>query len=376
MVARSLTFQLLICLSIGIAAEPRGLTPHTKAQTVSPQLLWHFQSDEQMLTSATPAGDRLYVASDSGFVYAIDRVLGHVVWATATDDPILSAPAASQGAIYAMNGDVIALDAKDGVIRLRVRSGRYQPAVSVRVNTRTIFIAGTERGRGFVDALDSEVASPRWRWSTSEPIVAPVALFSSVVVAGTRGGELVGLDPDSGELLWSIVLGGPITAPAVTSQGIAYVRHTERGGLSIDGPGGESGVVSAVDVARGEVLWRVEVPAGSAAMAGAVSNGVLVICVEDLLLGLAIVDGAEVWRLVMPQSIVTPIAAGEGLIFAGDTTGYFYAIEANSGVERWRFATANGIISAATVANGVVYVSSGGSLYALNTLAEDNVPVQ
>jgi outer membrane protein assembly factor BamB len=111
-------------------------------------------------------------------------------------------------------------------------------------------------------------------------------------------------------------------------------------------------------------------------MAGAVSDGVYVICAENLLIGLAIVDGAEVWRLVMPQSIVTPISAGEGLIFAGDTTGTFFAMEANSGVERWQFATANGIASAATVANGVVYVSSGGSLYALNTLAEDNVPVQ
>jgi outer membrane protein assembly factor BamB len=50
-----------------------------------------------IFSSPALAGDRLYVGSDDGNLYAVDATSGAVVWAFATSDAIVSSPAVATG---------------------------------------------------------------------------------------------------------------------------------------------------------------------------------------------------------------------------------------------------------------------------------------
>jgi outer membrane protein assembly factor BamB len=73
----------------------------------------------------------------------------------------------------------------------------------------------------------------------------------------------------------------------------------------------------------------------------------------------------------------TSPALAEGLVFIGSWDTYFYALDAATGAEKWRFKTGDdavihnqtGIQSSAAIANGVVYFGCRDSkLYALDIL--------
>jgi hypothetical protein len=57
----------------------------------------------------------------------------------------------------------------------------------------------------------------------------------------------------------------------------------------------------------------------------------------------------------------------DGTVFVGSNDGYLYAVDADSGAQRWRAETGGSIFSSPTVADGTVYVGScDGNLYAIH----------
>jgi hypothetical protein len=85
-------------------------------------------------------------------------------------------------------------------------------------------------------------------------------------------------------------------------------------------------------------------------------------------------SGAERWQFgdgwsrpsepLMPSS---PTVA-DGTVFVGSRDGNLYAVDADSGAERWRFGTDRWVRSSPTVADGTVFVGSNdGNLYAIHT---------
>lgn len=62
----------------------------------------------------------------------------------------------------------------------------------------------------------------------------------------------------------------------------------------------------------------------------------------------------------------TPLIA-HGTVYIGSTDSIFYAIEAGSGKEKWRYHSGSPIQSSATFQNNLIYFESGNSLFALNS---------
>ena len=62
----------------------------------------------------------------------------------------------------------------------------------------------------------------------------------------------------------------------------------------------------------------------------------------------------------------TPAVVG-GILFFGSSDGNFYALDAKSGIEHWRFRTAGAVTSSPAIAEGIVYFASrDGFLYAVD----------
>ena len=74
--------------------------------------------------------------------------------------------------------------------------------------------------------------------------------------------------------------------------------------------------------------------------------------------------GVELWSYATGESSSPAVA--NGVVYVGSEDKKVYALNASTGAKLWRYATGNAVYSSPAVANGVVYVGSGGNEYALN----------
>lgn len=89
-------------------------------------------------------------------------------------------------------------------------------------------------------------------------------------------------------------------------------------------------------------------------------------------------DGSERWQFPVGDSLYCGPTLGDGAVFVASTDEYVYAIEAESGEQRWRFETPTdnrGSSSQPVYADGTVYVHEGGDqvMFALDAANGDEV---
>ena len=174
-----------------------------------------------------------------------------------------------------------------------------------------------------------------------------------------RGGrfsaERRALDPPPAPpLLWSYGLGAPTRATPVVRDDVVYV-------------GASNGQFHAVRAADGTKLWTWAGPHpldGAAAVAGdavyVVDRALELVCLERA-------SGALRWRFALHDSalaggpapenatfnrrVTTPLVL-EGAVYAGSSDGGLYALDAVTGVKRWRWDAGTPIFSAIGHAGG------------------------
>ena len=115
-------------------------------------------------------------------------------------------------------------------------------------------------GGANVFAFDARTGEPLWRWEPDPetgrvPSWQGVALGGGLVFFGTRSGEVIALDRDSGELVWATRVGSEVRTrgESVTSAPM-HARGKVFVGLANGDVGGQ-GRVLALDAATGAVEW-------------------------------------------------------------------------------------------------------------------------
>ena len=85
--------------------------------------------------------------------------------------------------------------------------------------------------------------------------------------------------------------------------------------------------------------------------------------------------GAKLWSYATGYPVLSSPAIANGVVYVGsgglETSGKIYALNAKSGTKLWSYDPGTTVVSSPAVANGVVYVGSGfqnypSKLYALN----------
>jgi outer membrane protein assembly factor BamB len=175
----------------------------------------------------------------------------------------------------------------------------------------------------------------------------------------------------SGTRLWSHEIGAQLWAPLAYEGGTLYF-------------GADDATFRAFDVGSREVRWKLET--GGMIRSGAeIADGVVFFASDDG------DSGVEIWRFDLGSSGITRIlpatdppyeydylhsspVAHEGTLYIGSANGALYAIDSETGRERWRFETEGKIRSTPVVDRGNVYFGSwDGHVYAVSAADGDLV---
>jgi|GEM_PF-663726 len=325
-------------------------TPHTS------QVLWNSTLDNQIRTAVTVQGDRAYVGSFSGTVYALDASTGSIVWSFSTGTAVWSTPTFADGVVYdgSNNGVIYALNATTGtkMWSFTTGSGVYS---SPSVVGDVVYVGSTDNN---VYALDARTGRKIWNYTTGGQIRCSPAVVSGVVYVGSQDGYFYALNATTGGKIWSSHTGDGDTftnsSPAVVN-GTVYVGSTDKN-------------VYAFSASDGRPLWNY--PTGAKVSSSpAVHNGVVYVGSEDgNLYAIDSTAGTKVWTQTTSGPVYSSPAIADGVVYVGSWDNTIYAFDASTGALVWSYKTGGGVFSSPTVAGGVMFVGSyDGKVYAFGS---------
>ncbi|PLX59615.1 outer membrane protein assembly factor BamB [Sedimenticola selenatireducens] len=343
-------------------------------ESVPARILWSTSirdgADEQRVKLVPFVdGDRVYAASRSGEVRALDAATGRALWSVDTDLEISGGPGAGEGLVLfgTSNGEVVALDQTAGGEKWRARVS--SEVLSVPKTGQGVVVVHTIDGKLF--GLDALTGTQKWIYDRSIPVLtlhgssSPVIVGNSVI-GGFASGKLVMLDLLSGELLWEITVSAPSGRselermvdidgdPLVIGDVVYAVTY--------------QGEMAAVSLQTGVVLWRRKL--SSYAGMGADYAQIYVSDDADHVLSVDPGNGSALWKnkKLQYRKLTAPVVLGERIL-VGDFEGYLHFLSRVDGRLEGRLRVAKSAISTQPlVIDGIVYIyADGGEMAAITT---------
>lgn len=100
--------------------------PAVEAAARAPEASWVTKTHGPVTADLVVNEGDLFVSSQDGFLYCMDRITGGVKWAAPHETPLLTSPSATKGSVYqARAGEVWAHDRATGAIRWKAKAGRF-----------------------------------------------------------------------------------------------------------------------------------------------------------------------------------------------------------------------------------------------------------
>jgi len=277
------------------------------------------------------AYDKIFVASRSGLVKALNPKNGKTIW---TRD----------------------LEKSESV--------KLSGGISAGLNK--VFI-GSENG--LVYALDAGTGKLEWTANVSGEVLSSPTTDGALVIVNTSEGELVGLDQHNGKQKWvintevpNLTLRGD-SSPVAVSGGVFW--------------GTAGGRLAAAVSSRGQLIWQesVGVPKGSTEIDRLidVDSSPLVLGAtlytvgyNGRLIAIDLRSGKSKWKRA--YSSASDLASDGAKIFLVTSDDHLVAVDAKSGTELWQNTKlANRLVTSPVVINNYVVVGdSEGYLYWLN----------
>lgn len=266
---------------------------------------------------------------------------GAAIWSAPTLDP-------DRNRVYVATGDAYSdppAPTSDAIIALAMDTGRILWARQTLPGDAWNVACLETTSPGRANCPDSD--GPDHDFGSS-PVLATTGDGQRVLLAGQKSGVVYGLNPDSGEVMWSTragdggVLGG-IEWGLATDGAQAYVALSG----ALEKKPGEAGGLVAIGVTDGKIRWTAPPPPDTC-------------------------GGRAGCHTAQPAAVT----AIPGVVFSGSLDGHLRAYDASTGQVMWdldtarEFQTVNGVPArggslngpGATAAGGMLFVSSGYSM--------------
>jgi outer membrane protein assembly factor BamB len=326
------------------------------------------------LTAAMFRGDPQH----SG-VYATKAVhqFKQIKWAHKTNGAVRSSPAVTNDAVYFGSGDgyLYAVDIQGGQEKWRCKTEgavHSSPAVANGV------VYFTSRDNCLY-AVEAQSGKPLLKFQTGEPLpylwgfdyyVSSPLVVNGVVYFGSEDGHLYALDVRSGKSKWKFDTKSRVRSSPAMADNVIYF-------------GDMSGYFYAIDRDTGAQSWRFETagvkfnPAEfgydrCAILSSAAISGDLVTFGgrDGFLYALDRQTGQEKWRRDYEISwVISSPAIFNDVLFTGTSDGRFaHAVDLNTGKEKWRFSATETVWSSPVICDSLIYFGDGGG----NVFALDN----
>lgn len=233
----------------------------------------------------------LYFGSDDHWIYALDGTDGALLWKHETAD--------ETGSVCMVNGSAVYCGADDEYMR------------AFHANNGTLM----------------------WKFRAGGPITSSVRIGDSGNLYFGCLDSNVYCISSSGALIWEKNIGAPVwSTPAFADGG----KSVFVGGL-VEEPG--SGLVYALDGETGETVWSSLIGGIFASAAIDESRNVVVFCtVQSTCHGMRMDNGETLWTLQVQSEVYSSpsIHKKSGTLYVVCLQGTFYAVDIRTGVVRWK----------------------------------------
>jgi len=182
------------------------------------------------------------------------------------------------------------------------------------------------------------LASVKWKFKTGSKIVSSPAVVDGTVYFGSADRNIYAVNAADGSLRWKFpTRGGVNSSPAVAGGSVYF--------------GSLDGNFYAVDAASGKVKWQFKT-GGERRFTAPGIHGAM----------------PRTERMPDPFDVFlsSPVVAG-GMVYFGSGDQNVYALDAQTGELKWKFATGDVVHASPAIAGGVLYIGSWDRhLYALD----------
>ncbi|MFP8951930.1 PQQ-binding-like beta-propeller repeat protein [Natrialbaceae archaeon A-arb3/5] len=352
----------------------------------SPTVAWTVETDDEIWGSPVVSDDTVYIGSADATLYALDADSGEVQWRYRTDHRIEGAPAVADGTVYVGSYDrtIYALDAETGDERwshetdglIRASPTVVGNAVYIGVgcfNLACSWYADEDTPEvGWLYSLDRETGELNWRYETDGEVVSTPAVTDGTVYVGSSDERLYALDAATGDREWVYEANDWIwSSPSVAFGSVFF--------------GDYDGDVIAVDARTGEQQWRFDTFGAYVSGSTAVDEDTVYVGVvpgnypgsgernDAEVFALERETGDERWRFetdvleIGSSPVVTDDAVYIGSHSPVEESGTGVHAISTDGDERWHFDVGNrGVGSSPALVDGTLYVGgTDGVVYAL-----------
>lgn len=173
-------------------------------------------------------------------------------------------------------------------------SGSFVISRSVLYAGATFLDTGVRQGG--VIAFDTRDGHELWRYTIGGETATSPVLVDRLLIFGSDDDKVYAVDTSVAEDLWTYDAGAPLDPPPIAADGTVYI-------------GDATGTFHALNAADGELLWKLK--AGE----------------RERILPLTY------------TTLTSAYAVGDTVYFANVLEGPVYAVDTDTGNERWRFAT-------------------------------------
>lgn len=329
-----------------------------------PTLLWEFEAGDSIYSAPVVFEGVAYFGSYDGSFYAIDTSTGAMLWRFTTGGPVVSSPALADGLLYfgSNDGNLYALEAASGEVHWAFETGD-RVVSSPAVADGLVYFGSDD---GFLYALDAQTGEEAWAFEVagvadansgvyktvnSSPAISDGVVFFGSSQVGGASAELFfyALDSQTGEKLWEFTEWNQLTSPAVY-EGVAYF-----GGFAS---------FYGVEIATGSLV--LDVPTDIINTAPAIYDGVAYFGTENgLLFAIDLELGEVIWTFESGSWSLKAPSIADGVVYAGSGEGLLWALDHQTGQMLWEYQLDEGLSTPAVIHDGVIYVGVTGHLFAL-----------
>ena len=219
------------------------------------EVLWRFYvpgSLNGIHGSAAVDDKKVYIGTYNGFMYALDKENGDLVWANPVAQYVGASPLIAGGALYIAgetshpDGIVTKLDCNTGktIWVSEWLGGHSHSSPSFDKVTNSILV-GANSGRFFV--LDAETGATRWDKQLGGQIKGTPMVWDGTVYFGSWDKHYHAYYIKSGEERWSQFMGGRI------QTSLSLIPEKEIGITNT-----KVGEIIGISLKDGEILWRLK----------------------------------------------------------------------------------------------------------------------
>lgn len=359
----------------------RGSIEHHGTATSKPfenaAVKWKFQTGGAVRGTAVIKGQHLFFGSADGFLYAVDKSSGRQLWKFQSGGAIPSCPAIDGSTIYFTSRDknIYALNVSKGKLLWKTSTGELLPHEwgweyflgSPVVNNGKVYVGA---GDGVFYCLESASGKVLWSFKTAGRIRATPAIRNNVVFIPSFDGICYALDASTGMQLWKFETDGH----TYESDKFGWDRNSIDSSPALSDSllvfGSRDGNVYTLSQKTGKLAWKFSYGPTWAIASPAIRDGVVYIGWSDnnTFCAIDLATGKERWKFTARHYLYSsPLLVGNA-IYVGSHDRNLYCLDATTGEKKWQYRFAGSVLSSPIVDEETLYVGDDdGCMYAFQS---------